>query len=212
VIAGFAEPRRLPFDLPEAESELVSGYNTEYSGIRFGGFFLGEFANIYLMSAIAATLFFGGWQIPMVTPEQQASSVILQLIGLCIFIAKASAGCFLVVWLRWTLPRLRVDQLTSLCYKYLLPISFVCLLGNAIYIWVIPAGSLIDKLVHYGMAAFGGLLVAVFFWRVVHHMIHVGDKFYLWIFARGSFEATFDPAIQKRRYGRFRKRRHGEAY
>ena len=210
--AAVAEGNRTPFDLPEAESELVSGYNTEYSGIRFGGFFLGEFANIYLMSAIAATLFFGGWQIPMVTPEQQASSVILQLIGLCIFIAKASAGCFLVVWLRWTLPRLRVDQLTSLCYKYLLPISFVCLLGNAIYIWVIPAGSLIDKLVHYGMAAFGGLLVAVFFWRVVHHMIHVGDKFYLWIFARGSFEATFDPAIQKRRYGRFRKRRHGEAY
>jgi NADH-quinone oxidoreductase subunit H len=209
--AAVAEGNRTPFDLPEAESELVSGYNTEYSGFRFAGFFLAEFANIYLMSSIATALFFGGWQIPMVTPEQQANSVILQLIGAFIFVAKAWAGCFLVVWLRWTLPRLRVDQLSMLCYKYLLPLAFVCLLGNAVYIWIIKAGSPIDKLVHLGMTGFGGLLVAVFFWRVFHHIFHVGDKFDFDVLARGSYKAAFDPTIQKRRYGRFRKRRHGEA-
>jgi NADH-quinone oxidoreductase subunit H len=204
--AAVAEGNRTPFDLPEAESELVSGYNTEYSGMRFAGFFLGEFANIYLMSAIATTLFFGGWQIPGVTPEQQAASWGLQIVGLLIFVAKASIGCFVVIWLRWTFPRLRVDQLMSVCYRYLVPLAFLCLAANAVYMLVIPAGTVVDQIIHYGTAAFGGLIALIFFWRVFHHIRSVGDKLDLNVLARGR-KARFDPQIQARRYGKFRKKR-----
>jgi NADH-quinone oxidoreductase subunit H len=207
--AAIAEGNRTPFDLPEAESELVSGYNTEYSGMRFAGFFLGEFANIYLMSAIATTLFFGGWQIPGVTPEQQAASWGLQIVGLLIFVAKASIGCFVVIWLRWTFPRLRVDQLMSLCYRYLVPLAFLCLLGNAVYLLLIPAGSLPDQIIHYGTAAFGGLIGLIFLWRVFHHIRSVGDRLDLNVLARGK-RGRFDPAIQARRYGKFRKKRYSK--
>ena len=124
-----AEGNRTPFDLPEAESELVAGYNVEYSGMRFGGFFLGEFANVYLMSAIATALFFGGWQIPGLSAETQASSWLLQGLGVAVFAIKACFGSFVVLWLRWTLPRLRVDQLMSLCYRYLLPLSLAMLIA-----------------------------------------------------------------------------------
>jgi len=204
--AAIAEGNRTPFDLPEAESELVSGYNTEYSGMRFAGFFLGEFANIYLMSAIATTLFFGGWQIPTVTPEQQAASWGLQIIGLLIFVAKASLGCFVVIWLRWTFPRLRVDQLMSVCYRYLVPLAFLCLLANAVYLLVVPAGTLIDQIIHYGTAALGGLVALIFFWRVLHHIRSVGDRLNLNVLARGK-KLRFDPSIQARRYGRFRRKK-----
>jgi NADH-quinone oxidoreductase subunit H len=204
--AAIAEGNRTPFDLPEAESELVSGYNTEYSGMRFAGFFLGEFANIYLMAAIATTLFFGGWQIPGVSPEQQAASWGLQIVGLLVFVAKASIGCFVVIWLRWTLPRLRVDQLMSVCYRYLVPLSFLCLAANAVYMLLIPAGTLVDQVIHYGTAALGGLIGLIFLWRVFHHIRSVGDKLDLFVLARGK-KGKFDPAIQARRYGKFRRKK-----
>jgi NADH-quinone oxidoreductase subunit H len=204
--AAIAEGNRTPFDLPEAESELVSGYNTEYSGMRFAGFFLGEFANIYLMSAIATTLFFGGWQIPGISPQEQASTWWLQLIGLGIFVAKASLGCFVVLWIRWTWPRLRVDQLMSVCYRYLVPLAFLCLLANAVYLLVIPKGTLLDQIIHYGTAAFGGLVGLIFFWRVFHHIRSVGDKIDFGFLARGK-KGKFDPAIQARRYGKFRRKK-----
>jgi NADH-quinone oxidoreductase subunit H len=202
--AAIAEGNRTPFDLPEAESELVAGYNTEYSGIRFGGFFLGEFANIYLLSAIATSLFFGGWQIPTITPEQQALSIPLQIVGLLLFVGKASFGCFLVIWLRWTLPRLRVDQLTQLCYRNLLPMAFVCLLGNALIQWLVPHGSKLDRLSHLLMTGLGCLIFVLFCWRVFFHIRRVGDPVSLDL-GRGE-KGHFDPAIQTRRYGVFRKR------
>ena len=204
-IAAVAEANRIPFDLPEAESELVAGYNTEYSGMRFAGFFLGEFTNIYLMSAIATTVFFGGWQVPGVTPEQQAASWGLQILGLFVFLIKAWIGSFVVLWMRWTLPRLRVDQLMGLCYRYLVPIAFVCLLVSAIYSLVIPAGSTIDLVIHVLTAGLGGLVVLIFLWRVIHHARQVGDRLSpFYVLQRGD-KFKFDPEQQARRYGRHRK-------
>ncbi len=204
-IAAVAEANRIPFDLPEAESELVAGYNTEYSGMRFAGFFLGEFTNIYLMSAIATTVFFGGWQVPGVTPEQQAASWGLQILGLFVFLIKAWIGSFVVLWMRWTLPRLRVDQLMGLCYRYLVPIAFVCLLVSAIYSLLIPAGSTIDLVIHVLTAGLGGLVVLIFLWRVIHHARQVGDRLSpFYVLQRGD-RFKFDPEQQARRYGRHRK-------
>ncbi len=210
-IAAVAEGNRIPFDLPEAESELVAGYNTEYSGIRFAGFFLGEFANIYLMSAIATTVFFGGWQVPMITAAEQAASWSWQILGLVIFLAKAWVGSFVVLWMRWTLPRMRVDRMMGLCYRYLIPISFACLFAVAVYKLVIPDGSLIDLLIHLGTTGIGGLLFLIFWWRVFHHVRSVGDKFSVFQVLQRGDKFEFDPEWQVRRYGAHRKVREKRA-
>lgn len=249
-VAQLAEGNRTPFDLPEAESELVSGYNTEYSGMRFLMFFLGEFANVWVLAAISVTLFLGGWQIPFgtladgITPAgwvTSASGVILLLlmvgaalpalaIGIAIlkyrtrahavimraqvpggrpelvklllrgsvdgamaahllgavvlvalgilqlgfndptwlqlrlpiavnglqlgiFVGKSLAIVFVVIQLRWTLPRLRVDQMMTLCWKYLVPVSFVCMLGTLVWEMVIYAAPFLDVIMRWAMFA-----------------------------------------------------------
>jgi NADH-quinone oxidoreductase subunit H len=120
-IASLAEVNRTPFDLPEAESELVAGYHTEYSGMRFAFFFLAEYANMFLVSSVAVTLFFGGWTLPIAA---------LQFIpGPVVFFGKALILIFIQMWMRWSLPRLRVDQLMYINWKVLLPISFALILG-----------------------------------------------------------------------------------
>ncbi|MBN1959477.1 MAG: NADH-quinone oxidoreductase subunit NuoH [Deltaproteobacteria bacterium] len=202
--AAVAEGNRTPFDLPEAESELVAGYNVEYSGMRFGGFFLGEFANVYLMSAIATALFFGGWQIPGVKANAQANSILLQGFGAIIFAAKASFGAFVVLWLRWTLPRLRVDQLMSLCYRYLLPLSFTMLAANALYIWLVPEASLAHDIVRIATTVMGFAFVGLFIKRMFYHIRSVGDSISIDL-ARGQV-GVFDPELQVRHYGAFRKK------
>ena len=125
-ISSLAEVNRTPFDIPEAESELVGGYHTEYSGMKFAMFFLAEYANMFAVSAIVATLFFGGYHSPF--------GYLGNLIGLTWlvpveqffwFTAKGIFFVFVQMWLRWTLPRLRVDQLMTMCWKYLIPIAFV---------------------------------------------------------------------------------------
>ena len=192
-ISALAEVNRTPFDLPEAESELVSGYNTEYSGIRWGLFFVAEYANMFLVSAISVTAFFGGWQpsrshiaivalaliftlffavksvhyvsklVPALLKGKPvfsmlsnikpfklskagwvaivalslAGAVALQfvadfwLVTLMVFVAKCYFFMFIIIWIRWVLPRYRVDQLMDLCWKKLIPIGFACLLWTA---------------------------------------------------------------------------------
>jgi len=120
-IASLAEVNRTPFDLPEAESELVAGYHTEYSGMRFAFFFLAEYANMFLVASVATTLFLGGWVAPF--------SFLDFIPGPVIFFAKALVLIFIQMWMRWSLPRLRVDQLMYINWKVLLPISFVLILG-----------------------------------------------------------------------------------
>lgn len=119
-IAALAEINRTPFDLPEAESELVSGYNTEYSGMKFALFFLAEFANLFVVSAIASVMFLGAWN--SFLPWQV-------LPGPVWFLMKTFSLVVVIMWLRWTLPRLRVDQLMHVCWKVLIPITFVLLIG-----------------------------------------------------------------------------------
>ncbi len=134
-IVGMAETKRAPFDLPEAESELVAGYFTEYSGMKFLLFWLGEFAEIALFSLIMAMLFFGGWKIPYF--EFAGNAWWVALIGHLVLMTKVVILSFLQIVIRWTLPRLRYDQLMNLGWKGLLPVSMVSLLvtGAAVIMW-----------------------------------------------------------------------------
>ena len=123
MIAGTAETNRGPFDLPEAESELTAGYHTEYSGIHFGFFYLAEYLNLFIVSGVAALLFFGGWM-PLHIPGWDGFNAVMDFIPSPIwFIGKAIALSFIIIWFKWTFPRLRIDQLLTLEWKYLLPIN-----------------------------------------------------------------------------------------
>ncbi len=125
IIAGTAETNRGPFDLPEAESELTAGYHTEYSGIHFGFFYLAEYLNLFIVSGVAALLFFGGWA-PLHIPGWDAFNGVMDWIPSTIwFIGKAIVLSFIIIWFKWTFPRLRIDQLLTLEWKYLLPINLV---------------------------------------------------------------------------------------
>jgi NADH-quinone oxidoreductase subunit H len=128
IIAVTAETNRAPFDMAEAESELTAGFHTEYSGMRFALFFLAEYINIFIVCAIGATLFFGGWM-PLHIGHWQAFNHVMDFIPSSIwFIGKTIGLIFLIMWFRWTFPRLRIDQLLNLEWKYLLPISMFNLL------------------------------------------------------------------------------------
>ena len=124
LVAAFAETNRLPFDLPEAESELVAGYHSEYSAMKFSLFFIAEYANMVTASGLMATLFFGGWDIPFTLWDNVAPHTgVKTLLTLFFFGAKVLFFVFLYMWIRWTLPRFRYDQLMSLGWKFLLPLA-----------------------------------------------------------------------------------------
>ena len=125
--ASFAETNRLPFDLPEAETELVGGYHTEYSAMKFGLFFLGEYAAMVAGSAVVVCLFLGGWHLPFVTGAE-AVGVPGALLQVGVFVAKLLAFLFFFIHVRWTLPRFRYDQLMNLGWKVMLPLALVNLL------------------------------------------------------------------------------------
>ena len=123
-VAAFAETNRLPFDLPEAESELVTGYHTEYSAMKFSMFPISEYANMATSSALMATLFFGGWDIPFTLRDNTAGvSFLMSLLSIGIFGLKTLFFIFVFIWVRWTLPRFRYDQLMSLGWKFMLPMA-----------------------------------------------------------------------------------------
>jgi len=126
MVAAFAETNRLPFDLPEAESELIAGYHTEYSAMKFSLFFIAEYASMVTASALMATLFFGGWDVPFTARDNIGPfSKWLSLLSIGIFLAKILFFLFVFMWVRWTVPRFRYDQLMSLGWKFMLPLALV---------------------------------------------------------------------------------------
>jgi NADH-quinone oxidoreductase subunit H len=130
MIAGTAETNRAPFDMVEAESELGAGFHTEYSGMKFAYFFLAEFINMFIIAAVAVTIFFGAYLSPFGITES------LPWLGVVWFMLKVLVIIFLMMWFRWTFPRLRVDQLLTLEWKYLLPLNLMNIVLMAVIIWL----------------------------------------------------------------------------
>lgn len=143
-----ASVNRAPFDLAEAESELVAGFMTEYSGFRWTVFFMAEYASMFVVSALAATFFFGGWNGPVpitewlhLTPEHGPLAGYLgNFLGMCNLLAKGYFGVLVMMWLRWTLPRLRIDQVMTVCLKYCIPLAAAMFLGAMFWLYTFPGG------------------------------------------------------------------------
>jgi len=146
-ISAVAEVNRAPFDLPEAESEIIAGYHTEYSGMKYAMFLLAEYINAFIVSAIATTLFLGGWQGPLLPPYIW-------------FLLKAYAIYFILMWLRFTLPRLRIDQLMALAWKFLVPLALVNLLVMGLVL-TLTQGKGLFPLVFASLVANGLIVAAV---------------------------------------------------
>jgi NADH-quinone oxidoreductase subunit H len=179
-IGALAEGNRTPFDIPEAESELVSGYNTEYSGFRFLLFFFAEFSNLYLIGAISTVLFLGGWQAePLVKWLGVEQSWLRNVVEVAVFQIKTLSLVFVVIQLRWTLPRVRIDQLMSLCWKYLVPVGLVNLLAMSIWMILIPEGF--TEVVSWILTSIAGIILVYFLYRV------------RWQLKNSNSEVTFNP-------------------
>jgi len=136
LVSAFAETNRLPFDMPESETELVSGYNTEYSSMKFALFFMGEYAAMISVSALMVTLFFGGWTLPLFGLNETASTLTGGILQILIFLAKIACFMVLFVWIRWMVPRFRYDQLMDLGWKRFLPLALANIIITAITLWM----------------------------------------------------------------------------
>ena len=134
--AAFAETNRTPFDLPEAEQELAGGYNIEYSSIKFALFFMGEYANMILASAMMVTLFFGGWTLPGFGLDQTATTLPGGIAHVAIFLAKVFLFLLLFIWVRWMWPRFRYDQLMDLGWRRFLPLALANIVVTAVVLWM----------------------------------------------------------------------------
>jgi len=170
-ICGLAETNRSPFDLPEAESELVAGYVTEYSGFRWVVFYLGEYGNMVIVSAIATTLFLGGWSGPGVaflTASHMAFGwqVLGNLLGIVYFVIKVYLLCFVFIWVRTTLPRLRADQLMQFAWLMLIPITLANILFTALVFLVLNGIGLSNPIFLIVLGIFNWILVVGFIWLV----------------------------------------------
>jgi len=175
-MSSLAEGNRTPFDLPEADTELVAGFATEYSGMRYLFFFMAEWGNLYIIGAIIATLFLGGWQIPHLSE----SRVVMNVLQLITFNVKVLAIVFFSMWIRATLPRVRIDQLMSVCWKYFVPISFGNMIGTAVWVAIWPGGN---RVAGWIMLALGVAIVVLFIRRVVYYV------------QRSRMELYFSPII-----------------
>ena len=134
-VSAFAETNRLPFDLPEAEPELVGGFHTEYSSMKFAGFFLAEYANMIIASALIVTLYLGGWQIPYIE-LLELPSWLLPILQIGAFIFKLVVLLFFFIWIRWSIPRFRYDQLMDLGWKVMFPLSLINIVWVALLIMI----------------------------------------------------------------------------
>ena len=168
LIAAFAETNRVPFDLPEAESELIAGYHTEYSAMKFSMFPIAEYANMITASALMATLFFGGWDIPFTTWDNLPPWTVLKtVLTFGAFATKVLFFMFFYIWIRWTLPRFRYDQLMSLGWKVLLPLALAYIIVVASAVLALDRAG-IARGPLFGMILFGmnivlmGALVVLF--------------------------------------------------
>lgn len=137
MVSAFAETNRLPFDLPEAEQELVGGYHTEYSSMKFAMFFMGEYAAMFVASALMATLFFGGWSLPFAPFNAPAQTLGVGLAHIGIFLAKVCGFLFFFIWVRWTIPRFRYDQLMALGWKIFIPLTLLNIFISGVVLAVI---------------------------------------------------------------------------
>jgi NADH-quinone oxidoreductase subunit H len=148
VTCAVASVNRAPFDLAEAESELVAGFHTEYSGLRWSYFFMAEYGSMFLVSALAAILFMGGWNgpIPVATlvglseGTGDTANYFIRLLGMANLLGKATVGVLVMMWIRWTLPRLRIDQVMTTCLKYCTPIAAVMFAGAILWKITLPGG------------------------------------------------------------------------
>jgi NADH-quinone oxidoreductase subunit H len=136
LVASFAETNRTPFDLPEAEQELAGGYNIEYSSIKFALFFMGEYANMILVSAMMVTLFFGGWTLPWFGLDQSASDLPHGVLHIGVFLAKVFLFLVGFIWVRWMWPRFRYDQLMDLGWRRFIPLALANIVVTAVILWI----------------------------------------------------------------------------
>ena len=185
-ISALAEGNRTPFDLPEAESELVSGYNTEYSGMRFSYFFLVEWGNMWIMSALAVTMFLGGWQVPFLEVTAAGDKiaalsglvrVLAEFASLAIFAVKTLTLVFIVMWLRWTLPRIRVDQMMNMCWKYLVPASFVGVIFVSAWMLLVHAAPAVGWVMRAVLFLVSTAVLVRFAQTTLRNIRDTGDKF-----------------------------------
>jgi NADH-quinone oxidoreductase subunit H len=136
VVSAFAETNRLPFDLPESEQELVGGFHTEYSGMKFGMFFLGEYVHVITVSFLTVILFFGGWDLPFVLSQEQ-TGIVSAIVKMLVITGKVALMIIFMMWVRWTLPRFRYDQLMDLAWKSMIPLALANLVATAVIIQMI---------------------------------------------------------------------------
>ncbi len=139
LISGIAENNRAPFDLPEAESELVAGFHTEYSGMRWSLFFMAEYAAMIVVAAVATTLYLGGWYLPFVWRLEAGYPNLYVILSLIIFVAKMSVLLYVYFWLRWTFPRYRYDQLMDLGWKWMIPAALINIVWTAFALFTVQA-------------------------------------------------------------------------
>jgi NADH-quinone oxidoreductase subunit H len=148
VTCAVASVNRAPFDLAEAESELVAGFHTEYSGLRWSYFFMAEYGSMFLVSALAAVLFMGGWNGPIPVAKLLGLSAgtgdtagyFVRLLGMANLLGKATLGVLVMMWVRWTLPRLRIDQVMTTCLKYCTPLAAAMFAGVMLWQLALPGG------------------------------------------------------------------------
>jgi NADH-quinone oxidoreductase subunit H len=189
-----ASCKRAPFDLAEAESELVAGFHTEYSGLRWSFFFMAEYASMFAVSGIAVVLFLGGWQTGLVPWELTTvlGPILGNVINVAVFIAKCWFLVFVLIWIRWTLPRLRIDQVMMTCLKYLLPISCALLLGVSLWQVAVPRPAAV--LVQWML--FGGSVIVIggaLFKAATDTQTPLGQPTGRWAFGKESPIVTSKP-------------------